>query len=129
MKHSGILTVFKKELKRFFGDRRTLISILLPGLLIYLIYSVMGSALGDMFSEEEIVPQISAVNLPASLQPLVDGILKHEFDREGIEFFRTQKLLIEANEEVSWTLDGEYAKGDGPINIENIHSAITFIVP
>ena len=73
MKHSGILTVFKKELKRFFGDRRTLISILLPGLLIYLIYSVMGSALGDMFSEEEIVPQISAVNLPASLQPLVDG--------------------------------------------------------
>ena len=73
MKHSGILTVFKKELKRFFGDRRTLISILLPGLLIYLIYSVMGSALGDMFSEEEIVPQIVAVNLPASVQPLVDG--------------------------------------------------------
>ncbi len=63
------------------------------------------------------------------LQPLVDGILKHEFNREGIEFFRTKKLLVEATEEVSWTLDGEYAKGDGPINIENIHSAITFIVP
>lgn len=73
MKHSGILTVFKKELKRFFGDRRTLISILLPGLLIYLIYSVMGSAFGDMFSEEEITPQITAVNLPASVHPLIDG--------------------------------------------------------
>lgn len=72
MNHSGILTVFKKELKRFFGDRRTLISILLPGLLIYLIYSVMGSALGDMFSEEEVVPQIVAVNLPASVNPLID---------------------------------------------------------
>lgn len=73
MKHSGILTVFKKELKRFFGDRRTLISILLPGLLIYLIYSVMGSAFGDMFSEEEITPQITVVNLPASVHPLIDG--------------------------------------------------------
>lgn len=73
MNHSGILTVFKKELKRFFGDRRTLVSILLPGLLIYLIYSVMGTALGDMFSEEEITPQITAVNLPASVHPLIDG--------------------------------------------------------
>ncbi len=63
------------------------------------------------------------------LQPLVDGILKHEFDREGMEFFRTNKLVIEADEEVSWTLDGEYAKGDGPVTIENIHGAITFIVP
>lgn len=73
MKHIGILTVFKKELKRFFGDRRTLVSILLPGLLIYLIYSIMGSALGDMFSEEEVLPQIVAVNLPASVHPLIDG--------------------------------------------------------
>lgn len=63
------------------------------------------------------------------LQPLVDGILKHEFDREGMEFFRSDKMVIEADEEVSWTLDGEYAKGDGPINVENIHGAITFIVP
>ncbi len=63
------------------------------------------------------------------LQPLIDGILKHEFNREGMEFFRTKHLLIEANEEVSWTLDGEYAKGDGPISIKNIHGAITFIVP
>ncbi len=63
------------------------------------------------------------------LQPLVDGILKHEFDREGMEFFRTNKLVVESAEEVSWTLDGEYAKGDGPIAIENVHGAITFVIP
>lgn len=73
MKMSGILTVFKKELKRFFGDKRTLISILLPGLLIYVIYSVMGSALGDMFSEDENKPYIVAVNLPDSVYHLIDG--------------------------------------------------------
>ena len=63
------------------------------------------------------------------LQPLVDGILKHEFDREGTEFFRSEKFVIETNEEVAWTLDGEYAKSNGTLTVENIHGAITFIVP
>ena len=63
------------------------------------------------------------------LQPLVDGILKHEFDREGIEFFRSEKFVIETDEEVAWTLDGEYAKGEAVVTVENIHGAITFIVP
>lgn len=39
---SGIMIVFKKELKRFFSDRRTLISVLMPGVLIYVIYTFMG---------------------------------------------------------------------------------------
>lgn len=63
------------------------------------------------------------------LQPLVDGILKHEFDREGIEFFRSEKFIVETSEEVAWTLDGEYAKSNGTLKVENIHGAITFIVP
>ena len=63
------------------------------------------------------------------LQPLVDGILKHEFDREGIEFFRSEKFIIETDEEVAWTLDGEYAKGEDVVTVENIHGAITFVVP
>ena len=34
---SGMMTIFKKELARFFGDRRMIFStILLPGLMIYL---------------------------------------------------------------------------------------------
>lgn len=64
-------------------------------------------------------------NYPA----LIDGILKHNFDRKDMVFFRTDKLTFESKDEVAWTLDGEYAKGDKPITIENIHSAITFIVP
>lgn len=63
------------------------------------------------------------------LQPLVDGILRHEFDREGIEFFRSEKFIIETDESVAWTLDGEYAKSNGKLTVENIHGAITFIVP
>ena len=70
---TGFITVFKKELKRFFSDRRTLASILLPGILIYVIYSVMGSALGDMFSTEDNKPYIIAVNLPESIYGFIDG--------------------------------------------------------
>ena len=44
----AILAVFKKEIKRFFTDPRMLMGIILPGILIFVIYSVMGSAMSDM---------------------------------------------------------------------------------
>jgi sodium transport system permease protein len=44
---SNILTVMKKELRRFFGDRRMVMTLILPGLLIYVIYSLMGGVMTD----------------------------------------------------------------------------------
>ncbi len=41
----NILTIFLKELKRVFTDRRMLISLFLPGVLIYIVYSVMGTVM------------------------------------------------------------------------------------
>lgn len=46
-----IWTITKKELRRFFTDPRMVISLILPGILIYLLYSMMGSL---MFSQMEI---------------------------------------------------------------------------
>ena len=43
-----ILVIIKKELKRFFTDRRMLIGLVLPGFLIFFIYSIMGEFVGDM---------------------------------------------------------------------------------
>lgn len=63
------------------------------------------------------------------LQPIIDGILKRDFNKEGIEFFRTKNLTVESCETVSWTLDGEFAETDNQVKIENIHNAITFIIP
>ncbi len=71
---SGILTIMKKELARFFGDRRLLVSILMPGVLIYVLYSFMGSAMGNVFVvDEEYVPTIQAVELPASVEALTQA--------------------------------------------------------
>lgn len=70
MKNS-IITIMKKELARFFGDKRMVFSILMPGILIYILYSFMGGAMGSAFSvDEDYVPSIQAVQLPASVQTL-----------------------------------------------------------
>ena len=63
------------------------------------------------------------------LQPLIDGILKRDFQNEGFEFFKTKSITVESSEPVSWTLDGEFAETNGALNIENIHNAITFLIP
>lgn len=67
-------TVMKKELARFFGDKRMVFAtVLMPGILIYMLYSFMGSAMSDKFSvTEDFVPSVSVVNLPSSIEALAD---------------------------------------------------------
>lgn len=71
---SGIVAIMKKELARFFSDKRMVVSILMPGILIYVMYSFMGTAMGSMFGvDEAYVPSIQAVELPASAGALLEG--------------------------------------------------------
>ena len=54
MKSSAGLIIFKKELARFFGDKRlAFTTILMPALMIYVMYSFMGTALMDKFSVDD----------------------------------------------------------------------------
>ena len=49
---SNTLTIIKKEFARFFGDRQLLFTaVIMPGLLIYIIYSFMGSGIKKMTTE------------------------------------------------------------------------------
>lgn len=63
------LTVLKKELARFFGDRRLVFSsIILPGLLIFVMYSLMGTAMKSFLSvDDTYVYNVEAVNMPQSV--------------------------------------------------------------
>ncbi len=75
MKNSAIFTIFKKELARFFKDRRTLIALIMPGVLIYLIYSLMGGFMGDAFMpDEEYTPIIYSVNTPKTVDALFENM-------------------------------------------------------
>ncbi len=69
---SGILTIMKKELTRFFGDKRMVAGVLLPGILVYIGYSFMGGAMGDAFGvDEDYTPTVQTVNLPESMEALL----------------------------------------------------------
>ena len=69
-------TIAKKEFKRFFGDRRMLFSVvILPGLLMYVIYSFMGSFMQNAFTtDEKYVPVIYAVNAPESAKLILGSM-------------------------------------------------------
>jgi len=89
MKNS-IFTIMKKELSRFFGDKRMVMTtILLPGLMVYVIYSLMGDGMMDaLMSDEGNVTLAYVQNMPEELEPTLN-----EFSVEWIE------VGADANEE------------------------------
>lgn len=69
---NAALSIFKKELARFFGDRRLVFTtIIMPGLMIYIMYSLMGMAMDSFVNvESDYVYKVEAVNMPDSISKL-----------------------------------------------------------
>ncbi len=66
---NAALVVFKKELSRFFGDKRLLFTtVILPGLAIFLMYSFMGQAMTASFSSDDTTFNIAVANMPSSMK-------------------------------------------------------------
>ena len=65
----NVLTIFKKEWDRVFKDKRLLISVMiLPGLMIFLIYTFIGSAISNLSSPEE--ERVAFANVPTAFNEL-----------------------------------------------------------
>lgn len=79
---NNIMTVMKKEFTRFFTDRRmVLTTLIMPGLMIYLLYSVMGSGISSQFAtEEDYHVKICVRNLPQSMEKAVSKGAPVEFE-------------------------------------------------
>lgn len=70
---SDLITIIKKEFARFFGDKRMVATALLPGVLIYVMYSFMGDGMTDMYMpDDDYVYEINIVNMPQTLAFLED---------------------------------------------------------
>lgn len=71
---NNIVAVMKKEFTRFFSDKRmVLTTILLPGLMIYFLYSFMGSGFSSQFEQaEDFKPKVYVENLPESVKTIVE---------------------------------------------------------
>ena len=80
-------TIIKKECARFFGDRTMLMTtVIMPGLLIYLIYSFMGNNFMQPKEEEPAI--IYVENLPESVHPVLEALplemVTENFDAEKL---------------------------------------------
>lgn len=79
---NGVVTVFKKETARFFGDRRLLFTaVIMPGLLIYLIYSFMGTSMSSMIEDKTSSYSAVAVNMPSDV---ASSLKEMDFEIENI---------------------------------------------
>lgn len=67
-------TIFKKECARFFGDRTMLMTtVVMPGLLIYIIYSFMGDNFMQS-TEDDSQATVYVENMPETLRPVVEAL-------------------------------------------------------
>ena len=91
---NNTLTVMKKELARFFGDRRLVITtLLLPGCMIYLVYSLLGNIMmKSLLPEETYVAKAYVVDMPESLQENLRTLRVdwHPADREQLTQIRQE---------------------------------------
>jgi sodium transport system permease protein len=69
-------TLINKELKRFFTDRRMLSTLLLPGVFIYILYTVIGNVGASMGEvDDSYIYQVAVVNFPEEL-----GFIHDQFE-------------------------------------------------
>ena len=68
----AVLTIIKKEFMRFFGDRRLLLTtLLLPGIVLYAVYSALGAVFANVMQDSS-VPVAYVRNVPESLGEAID---------------------------------------------------------
>ena len=97
---NNVFTIMKKEFARFFGDKRLVITtLILPGLLIYLMYSFMGDGMTDMFSPTEGKTCVMySVNTPSIIESVFSG------DDAPIKIVKGEKLT---SDEIRATIKGD----------------------
>ena len=72
---SNLATIIRKELSRFFTDRKLFTTtVIMPGLMIYIIYTLMGGMFGKILTtDEDYVYSIQAVNMPENVAALLQA--------------------------------------------------------
>lgn len=77
----NVITITRKELARFFSNKTSaFVSIALPGLLIFFMWTFMGDAMGSMFAPDMgKTPVVATVNAPESVKAIAsDSVVKVE---------------------------------------------------
>ena len=102
MNRNNTWTIIRKEFARFFGDRQLLFTtVIMPGLLIYLIYSLMGVGIRNMESQgEQDLVMLKVENMPPSMLPLLESadssiaLLHEPFGQADIDALQDKDINV-----------------------------------
>ncbi len=64
----------------------------------------------------------------AKLAEVIRALTTQKYDSSSIVFLPAGHVTVEADPDMDWTLDGEFAKGSASIEIKNLHSAVNIVV-
>ena len=65
---------------------------------------------------------------PLEIQEILAALLKEEIDSNHMYSFRTRKLVVESEEMVPWTLDGEFGGEHDRVVVENNQKAVEIMI-
>ncbi len=65
---------------------------------------------------------------PQDLQNLVLALLDQHYDREGLVFRHVSSIHLETDQDLPWSLDGEYAASTPVVDIENRQRSLTMLL-
>ncbi len=71
---------------------------------------------------------IPSPRTPSDLQNLVLALLNQQYDREGLVFRHVSSIHLETEEDLPWSLDGEYAPSAPAVDIVNHPQALTLLL-
>ena len=71
---NNTINVMRKEFARFFGDKRMIFLVVLPAIMIYVMYTFMGTAMTSFLAADpEAVTVAYVVNIPRELEPMTQS--------------------------------------------------------
>ena len=99
-KHNNTWTIIRKEFARFFGDRQLVFTtVIMPGLLIYLIYSLMGVGMRNMEKQgSQDLVTVRVENLPESMLPILTlpdssiALVQQPFNQADIDALEDKEI-------------------------------------
>lgn len=66
---------------------------------------------------------------PIELSMIGAALMNRDFDSEYMYYFKTSEITFESDEEVAWTLDGEFGGNHREVCIKNCEKAMEIMVP
>ena len=66
---------------------------------------------------------------PLELNRVMAALVDREVDSECMYCYKAKEIRIESEEEVAWTLDGEFGGNHQEVTIKNLHKALEIRVP